>query len=63
MNRKRARKAGGPRHISQKSLNLLQNLFSGEKAQADVPLTTIRGNRRDSVTARDPIDEETERHL
>ena len=55
-------KTGGPKHVSQKSLNLLQNLFSGEKTQADVPLTTIRGGaRRDSVA--DPIDEETERHL
>ena len=54
---------GGPKHASQKSLNLLQNLFSGEKTQADVPLTTIRGGaaRRDSLA--DPIDEETERHL
>lgn len=55
---------GGPRHISQKSLNLLQNLFAGEKTQADVPLATMRGgNRRDSVVPHDAIDEETERHL
>ena len=53
---------GGPKHASQKSLNLLQNLFSGEKTDNDVPLNTIR-NRRDSVVPHDAIDEETERHL
>ncbi|KAF7794178.1 hypothetical protein EIP86_005309 [Pleurotus ostreatoroseus] len=55
-------KSGVPRHISQRSLNLLQNLFSGEKVQADVPLTTLRGNRRESV-APDPVDVDNERHL
>ncbi|THG95158.1 hypothetical protein EW026_g6441 [Hermanssonia centrifuga] len=53
----------GARHIPTKSLNLLRDLFSGEKPGGDVPLTTIRGNRRESVVSQDPIDEETERHL
>ncbi|KAI0791303.1 Ion transport protein-domain-containing protein [Abortiporus biennis] len=56
-------KPTGARHYPTKSLNMLQNLFSGEKATSDVPLTTIRNNRRDSMAAPDPIDEETERHL
>ncbi|GJE94122.1 Ion transport protein-domain-containing protein [Phanerochaete sordida] len=55
-------RSGGPKHVSKKSLNILQNLFSGEKSD-DVPLTTLRSNRRDSVVAHDAIDEETERHL
>ena len=55
-------RSGGPKHVSKKSLNILQNLFSGEKSD-DVPLATLRSNRRDSVAAHDAIDEETERHL
>lgn len=55
-------KPGGARHVSKKSLNILQNLFNGEKSD-DVPLTTLRNNRRDSVVPHDAIDEETERHL
>ncbi|KAJ3558247.1 hypothetical protein NM688_g1042 [Phlebia brevispora] len=55
-------KSGGPRHISQRSLNLLQNLFSGKSAESDVPMTTFRGVRRESVS-QDPADEDNERHL
>lgn len=42
---------------------MLQQLFTGEKTTEDVPLATLRSNRRDSVTHHDPVDEETERHL
>ncbi|EKM51356.1 uncharacterized protein PHACADRAFT_263446 [Phanerochaete carnosa HHB-10118-sp] len=57
-----AGRSGGPKHVSKRSLNILQNLFSGEKTD-DVPLTTLRSNRRDSAVPHDGIDEETERHL
>ena len=38
-------------------------MFAGDIAAGDVPLTTLRNARRDSVVAADPVDEETERHL
>lgn len=56
-------KPGGGRHIPSKSLNMLQQLFTGENGTTDVPLATIRTNRRDSVVPHDAVDEETERHL
>ncbi|KAK7696443.1 hypothetical protein QCA50_001100 [Cerrena zonata] len=63
--RERSRRVGkgGAGHAANKSLNVLQQLFTGEKTTNDVPLATIRSNRRDSVVPHDPVDEETERHL
>ncbi|OBZ73074.1 Calcium-channel protein cch1 [Grifola frondosa] len=53
-----------PRQYSaMSSLRRLQALFSGETTSNDVPLTTLRNGRRDSVAPQDPVDEETERHL
>ncbi|KAI0073340.1 hypothetical protein K474DRAFT_1666711 [Panus rudis PR-1116 ss-1] len=53
----------GPKHYPSKSLNMLQHLFTGEKGETDVPLATLRTNRRDSIGGQNPIDEDTERHL
>lgn len=55
--------AAGPRHYTSKSLHMLQNLFVGEKTTMDVPLTKIRGGRRDSTVPQGPMEEEMERHL
>ncbi|KAI0331568.1 hypothetical protein GY45DRAFT_1248483 [Cubamyces sp. BRFM 1775] len=58
------RRAGAPRQYNAKStLRRLQRLFAGEITAGDVPLTTLRNTRRESVAPADPVDEETERHL
>ncbi|TBU26428.1 Ion transport protein-domain-containing protein [Dichomitus squalens] len=58
------RRGGTARSYSAKStLRRLQRLFAGDITAGDVPLTTLRNARRDSVVASDPVDEETERHL
>ncbi|KAI0739665.1 Ion transport protein-domain-containing protein [Daedaleopsis nitida] len=57
-------RGGLPRQYSAKStLRRLQRLFAGEITAGDVPMTTLRNTRRDSVAPSDPVDEETERHL
>ncbi|KAL7278048.1 hypothetical protein ACG7TL_008012 [Trametes sanguinea] len=50
-------------YTAKSTLRRLQRLFAGEITAGDVPLTTLRHARRESVAAADPIDEETERHL
>ncbi|KAI0822128.1 Ion transport protein-domain-containing protein [Trametes gibbosa] len=58
------RRGGSSRQYTAKStLRRLQRLFAGEITAGDVPLTTLRNTRRESVAAADPVDEETERHL
>ncbi|KAI0740154.1 Ion transport protein-domain-containing protein [Earliella scabrosa] len=57
-------RGGLPKSYSAKStLRRLQRLFAGDVNAGDVPLTTLRSTRRDSVAPADPVDEETERHL
>ncbi|KAI0667461.1 Ion transport protein-domain-containing protein [Trametes maxima] len=64
MKDKAARRSGAPRQYTAKStLRRLQRLFAGEITAGDVPLTTLRHNRRESSATQDPVDEETERHL
>ncbi|CDO68509.1 hypothetical protein BN946_scf184998.g6 [Trametes cinnabarina] len=59
-----ARRGTESRQYNAKStLRRLQRLFAGEITAGDVPLTTLRHARRESVATTDPIDEETERHL
>ncbi|KAJ7487740.1 hypothetical protein B0H11DRAFT_2409132 [Mycena galericulata] len=55
-------KAGTVRHYSTKSLTALQKLFAGE-VKGDIPLTTFRHARSETLGGGDPQDEETERHL
>ncbi|KAI0247528.1 Ion transport protein-domain-containing protein [Lactifluus subvellereus] len=55
-NRKRVR------HVTSKSLNMLQQLFMGDTPSNSVPLATLRHVREHS-THQNPIDEETERYL
>ncbi|KAI0776961.1 Ion transport protein-domain-containing protein [Trametes elegans] len=58
------RRGGAARQYTAKStLRKLQRLFAGEITAGDVPLTTLRSTRRESVASGDPVDEETERHL
>ncbi|OCH86932.1 hypothetical protein OBBRIDRAFT_890152 [Obba rivulosa] len=53
-----------PRQYSAKSsLRQLQRLFTGDTDINDVPLSTLKHNRRESTVAANVIDEETERHL
>ncbi|KAM5541612.1 hypothetical protein V8D89_004802 [Ganoderma adspersum] len=61
---KSTRRGGTVGSYSAKStLRRLQRLFAGDITAGDVPLTTLRKVRPDTVTSTDPIDEETERHL
>ncbi|KAJ7479857.1 Ion transport protein-domain-containing protein [Mycena latifolia] len=53
---------GTGRHYSSKSLTALQKLFAGE-TKIDIPLTTLRHGRNETLGGGDPHDEETERHL
>ncbi|KAI0086810.1 Ion transport protein-domain-containing protein [Irpex rosettiformis] len=53
----------GAKHVSKKSINVLQTLFTGKKMSLDVPMATIRSNKRESTAVQEGIDEETERHL
>lgn len=50
-------------HYSTKSIGALQKLFVGEKKSNDVPLATLKANRRDTIAPQDPNDEELGRHL
>ncbi|EIW52938.1 uncharacterized protein TRAVEDRAFT_155754 [Trametes versicolor FP-101664 SS1] len=60
----KTRRGGAQKQYSAKStLRRLQRLFAGEITAGDMPLTTLRNTRRDSVATADPVDEETERHL
>ncbi|KAH9849175.1 Ion transport protein-domain-containing protein [Lenzites betulinus] len=60
----KTRRGGSQRQYTAKStLRRLQRLFAGEITAGDVPLTTLRNTRRESVATADPVDEETERHL
>jgi hypothetical protein len=52
-----------PRHVTNKSLNVLQRLFMGDTPLNDAPLITLRHAREHSTTHQSPIDEETERYL
>ncbi|KAJ7726287.1 Ion transport protein-domain-containing protein [Mycena maculata] len=52
----------GVGHYSTKSLTALQKLFAGEP-KGDIPLTTFRHVRGETLGGGDPQDEETERHL
>ncbi len=56
-------RGGGAKHLPKKSITVLQTLFTGQKMSLDVPLATIRSNKRESTTQHEGIDEETERHL
>ncbi|KAE9397917.1 hypothetical protein BT96DRAFT_1020456 [Gymnopus androsaceus JB14] len=51
----------GMRHYTTKSLTALQKLFGGDEKANDVPLTTLKHNRSETLGALG--DEETERHL
>ncbi|KIJ67326.1 hypothetical protein HYDPIDRAFT_127226 [Hydnomerulius pinastri MD-312] len=52
------------RHLPQRSITMLQQLFTGSTTTNDVPLVNLRQARDDSAsTLADPIGGETERHL
>ncbi len=60
----KTRRGGTQKQCTAKStLRRLQRLFAGEIPAGNVPLTTLRNTRRDSVATADPVEEETERHL
>ncbi|KIK93928.1 hypothetical protein PAXRUDRAFT_828487 [Paxillus rubicundulus Ve08.2h10] len=55
----------GVRHLQQRSITLLQQLFTGSTRSDDVPLVNLRQARFDSTTTQDPVEHGTgtERHL
>ncbi|KAF8840292.1 hypothetical protein BDN67DRAFT_996862 [Paxillus ammoniavirescens] len=51
------------RHLQQRSITLLQQLFTGSTRTDDVPLVNLRQGRLDSTASQGPVEHETERHL
>ncbi|KAI9433175.1 Ion transport protein-domain-containing protein [Lactarius indigo] len=54
---------GRVRHVTNKSLSILQRLFIGDTQSDDVPLTTLRHARKQSTTLQNSTDEDTDGHL
>ncbi|KAH8980165.1 Ion transport protein-domain-containing protein [Lactarius hatsudake] len=54
---------GRVRHVTNKSLSILQKLFIGDTQSDDVPLTTLRHARKQSATLQNSTDEDTDGHL
>jgi hypothetical protein len=48
------------RHLTNKSLDILQRLFIGDTQSNDVPLTTLRHARKNSGPQQNVASEETE---
>ncbi|KAH9024879.1 Ion transport protein-domain-containing protein, partial [Lactarius pseudohatsudake] len=55
--------SGRVRHVTNKSLSILQRLFIGDTQSDDVPLTTLRHARKQSAPLQDSTDEDTDGHL
>uniref|UniRef100_D8Q6Y7 Calcium-channel protein CCH1 n=1 Tax=Schizophyllum commune (strain H4-8 / FGSC 9210) TaxID=578458 RepID=D8Q6Y7_SCHCM len=53
----------GKKHYPSKSLSALQKLFAGDTASNDVPMSTLKHARSETLAALNEQDDEAERHL
>ncbi|KAL1701237.1 Ion transport protein-domain-containing protein [Schizophyllum commune] len=53
----------GKKHYPSKSLSALQRLFAGDTASNDVPMSTLKHARSETLAALNEQDDEAERHL
>ncbi|KAL1742981.1 Ion transport protein-domain-containing protein [Schizophyllum fasciatum] len=53
----------GKKHLPSKSLSALQRLFAGDTASNDVPMSTLKHARSETLAALNEQDDEAERHL